>query len=297
MARPLRLDIPGALYHITARGNARQPIYRDDHDRETFLSLVGVTCERYGWDVHAYCLMSNHYHLLLSLHETPAGQLVRGMQHLNSGSAQQFNRRHRRAGHLYQGRYHAVLVQRERHLIELTRYVVLNPVRAGLVTDAVEWLWSSYRATIGLAPIPAWLCVETVTARFGVGDAGRQAYIDFVASGAGEPSYWSRTSHQIYLGDQSFIVCTRKQGMTRGADAEVPTGQRGVPRRSVTGSMLTRSCRDAAIVSAHAAGYETLKTLGARFGLHYSQISRILRRGRERPSEMHATMEREVAVK
>lgn len=282
MARPLRLDIPGALYHITARGNAREPIYCDDHDREAFLALLATTCNRYGWALHAYCLMTNHYHLLLALHEAlheaPAGQLVRGMQHLNSRSAQQFNGRHRRVGHLYQGRYHAILIQRERHLIELTRYVVLNPVRARIVTAAAQWPWSSYRATVGLAPTPAWLCADTVIALFGTGHQGRLAYTDFVARGAGEPSYWTRTSHQIYLGDQSFIARAREQGMTRASDAELPTAQRGAPARSVTGSMLARAHRDAAIVAAYATRRETLKTLGTRYGLHYSQISRILSR-------------------
>ena len=278
MARPLRLDIPGSLYHITARGNAREPIYRDDHDCEAFLALLGATCERYGWLCHAYCFMTNHYHLLLSLQETPPGRLVRGMQHLNSCSARLFNQRHRRVGHLYQGRYHAVLVQRERHFVELTRYVVLNPVRAEIVASAVEWPWSSYRATVGVAAAPAWLRVESIVTLFGAGDQGRQAYIDFVARGAGESSYWTRTSHQIYLGDPSFIEGAREQGMSRAADAEVPTVQRGAPARSVTDSILARARRDAAIVDAYAAKRETLKTLGAHYGLHYSQISRILRR-------------------
>lgn len=278
MARPLRLDIPGAFYHVTARGNAREPIYRDDRDREAFLSLLATTCNQYGWALHAYCLMTNHYHLLLSLQEAPDGRLVRGMQRLNSCFAKQFNQRHRRVGHLYQGRYHAILVQRERHLIELTRYVVLNPVRAGIVAHVAEWPWSSYRATVGLATAPAWLCVDAAIAPFGTGHEGRQAYIHFVARGAGAPSYWTRTSHQIYLGDQSFIARTRKQGMTRPSDTELPAVQRGAPTRSMTGSMLARAHRDAAIVADYATRRETQKTLGTRYGLHYSQISRILSR-------------------
>lgn len=187
MSRPLRLDLPGALYHVTTRGNAREAIYRDDEDRETFLTLLGETCTRSGWRCYAYCLMTNHYHLLLALEEAPAGRLVRGMQHLNSRSAQQFNRRHRRVGHVYQGRYHAVLVQRERHLLELARYVVLNPVRAGTVADAAEWRWSSYRATVGVAPAPSWLAADAATAPFGAGAEGRRAYAGFVAAGVGRP--------------------------------------------------------------------------------------------------------------
>lgn len=281
MARPLRLELPGALYHVTARGNAREAVYRDDHDRAAFLALLGETCARYGWQCHAYCLMSNHYHLLLALEETPAGRLVRGVQRLNSCSAYRFNQRHHRVGHVYQGRYRAVLVQRERHLLELTRYVVLNPVRARMVTDAAAWPWSSYRATVGLAAAPAWLCVDAVTAPFGAGDDGRRAYADFVARGVGEPSepsYWSRTSHQIYLGDQSFIAHARRVGMTRAADAEIPAAQRGAPARLVTGTMRARAQRDAAIVAAYAAERATLQTLGRRYGLHCSQVSRILRR-------------------
>ena len=169
-------------------------------------------------------------------------------------------------------------MQRERHLIELTRYVVLNPVRAEIVASAVEWPWSSYRATVGLASAPAWLCVESAIAPFGTGDQGVQAYVGFVASEAGESSFWTRTLHQIHLGDQSFIHRARKQGMPRAVDAEVPTVQRGAPARSVTDSVLARARRDAAIVDAYAAKRETLKTLGGRYGLHYSQISRILRR-------------------
>lgn len=278
MSRPLRLDLPGALYHVTARGNAREAIYRDDHDRTTFLALLGETCARYGWTCYAYCLMTNHYHLLLALREVPAGRLVRGVQHLNSRSAYHFNQRNHRVGHVYQGRYKAILVQRERHLLELTRYVVLNPVRARMVDHAAAWPWSSYRATAGLAPVPTWLDTDAATAPFGSGETGRRAYADFVAAGAGEPSCWSPTSHQIYLGDQSFVTRAQRQAMTRPTDIEVPTGQRGVPANPPTGTVLTRAERDAAITNAYISGGETIKTLGLRFGLHYSQVSRILHR-------------------
>lgn len=278
MSRPLRLGLPGALYHVTARGNARAAIYRDDCDRVAFLAILGETCARYGWVCHAYCLMTNHYHVLLALQESPAGRLVRGMQHLNSCSAQRFNRRHHRVGHLYQGRYHAVLVQRERHLLELTRYIVLNPVRAGMVRDAGAWPWSSYRATLGLASAPTWLSAEAISASFGTGEDGRWAYAEFVASGVGEASYWSRRSHRIFLGDQAFITHAQRQRTTTATDAEVPAAQRGAPAPSITSTMLARAQRDAAIVAAYAARRETIRTLDTRDGLHYAQISRILRR-------------------
>src|SRR6185369_14352378 len=133
MARPLRLEFEGALYHVTSRGNERSPIFRDDRDRTKFLEILGSIASVSRWAVHAYCLMGNHYHLLL---ETPRPNLSAGMQRINGRYTQWFNRRHRRAGHLLQGRFKAILVERDPHLLELCRYVVLNPVRAGMAAGA-----------------------------------------------------------------------------------------------------------------------------------------------------------------
>ncbi|MCH8154354.1 MAG: transposase [Proteobacteria bacterium] len=174
MSRPLRLQFPGAVTHVTSRGNAGQAIYLDDADRVRFLDLLGREIEQQRWRCHAYCLMDNHYHLLF---ETPEANLVAGMKRLNGAYAQTFDRRHGRVGHLLQGRYTAILVDRESHLLELCRYVVLNPVRAGLVERAAEWRWSSYQATAQARqnrarqnrapPTPAWLDVAWVLEQFG----------------------------------------------------------------------------------------------------------------------------------
>jgi REP-associated tyrosine transposase len=126
MARPLRLEFPGAIYHLTGRGNARQKIFFADPDRELFLDTFGGVVSRYGWICHAYCLMANHYHLLV---ETPKANLSLGMRQLNGVYTQAFNRRHKRVGHLFQGRFKAILVEKESYLLELCRYIVLNPVR------------------------------------------------------------------------------------------------------------------------------------------------------------------------
>jgi putative transposase len=123
---PLRHEYPGAVYHLTSRGNARQKIFLDDTDRKKFLDVLSQAVSRYGWLCHAYSLMDNHYHLLV---ETPKGNLSIGMRQLNGIYTQAFNRRHRRVGHLFQGRYKAILVQKQAHLLELCRYVVLNPLR------------------------------------------------------------------------------------------------------------------------------------------------------------------------
>ena len=124
MSRPLRLEFAGALYHVTSRGNRREAIYDDEEDRQRFLDLLGDVCDRFRWKIFAYCLMDNHYHLFI---ETRKGNLSRGMRQLNGVYTQWFNRRHAKGGHVFQGRYKAILVQRESYFLELSRYVALNP--------------------------------------------------------------------------------------------------------------------------------------------------------------------------
>src|SRR4030042_6670680 len=140
MARPLRIEFPGAVYHVTSRGNERKAIFRDDQDRKMFLDALVEVARRYNWLCHAYCLMGNH--LLI---DTPDGNLSIGMRQLNGICTQRFNKRHGRVGHLFQGRFKAVLVQKDSHLLEACRYVVLNPVRAKGGERPEEWVWSSYR--------------------------------------------------------------------------------------------------------------------------------------------------------
>ncbi len=149
MTRPLRIEFPGATYHIMSRGDRRSDIYRDDVDRRVFLDLLAREVRQQRWRLLAYCLMGNHYHLLL---ETPESNLVTGMRRLNGVYTQTFNRRHGLVGHVMQGRYKCILVGREAYLLELARYIVLNPVRAGMVSAAQEWAWSSCRATAGVVP-------------------------------------------------------------------------------------------------------------------------------------------------
>lgn len=163
MARPLRLEFSGALYHVMARGNRRAPIYLDDTDFTQFLTGLGKVCERYNWLTHAYCLMHNHYHLLI---ETPDGNLSRGMRQLNGVYSQRFNRRHGTSGHLFQGRYKAILVQKGSYLLELSRYIVLNPVRARIAPAVQDWRWSSYLETVGRVEPPEWLETDWLLAQF-----------------------------------------------------------------------------------------------------------------------------------
>jgi len=182
MPRPLRIVVPGAVYHITARGNRRQPIYADERDRERFFELLSGVVSRRGWRCHAYCLMPNHYHLVV---ETP-GDLSPGMRELNGRYAQWFNGRHAFTGHLFQGRFHAAIVESDWHAIELSRYVVLNPVRAGLAARPGTWRWSSYRPAVGDAAKPAFLTTAWLLGFFGKDPrAARDAYRRFARDGPG----------------------------------------------------------------------------------------------------------------
>jgi len=147
MTRPVRIEFEGALYHVTSRGDRREAIYEDDADRVAFLGVVESVAETFNWVCHAYCQMTNHYHLVI---ETPDGNLSKGMRQLNGVYTQLLNRKYARVGHLFQGRYKAILVDADAHLLELTRYVVLNPVRGhgGIIRGlALEQLSGHDRCT------------------------------------------------------------------------------------------------------------------------------------------------------
>lgn len=208
MTRPLRYEEAGALYHITARGDRRHSIFRSDRDRLVWLTLLGETCTRFHFAVHAYCQMGNHYHLVLT---TAEGRLAQGMRYLNGNYSQYFNRTHRLVGHVFQGRYKAILCDRAAYLMELARYVVLNPVRAGMVAHPVLWPWSSYRATAGLDDAPGWLSVGEVLALWGSRRlVAETRYEQFVLQGIGAESPLKHVNCQLLLGDEAF--CQRLAG-------------------------------------------------------------------------------------
>jgi putative transposase len=176
MPKAGRQNVAGGIYHVTARGNAQEAIFLDELDYVALLRLLSETVERYSWRCHSYCLLPNHYHLLL---ETPEPNLSRGMLLLNGSYARRFNGRHERVGHVFQGPYRAELVRRDEHLLEVCRYIALNPVRAGLCDDPASWPWSSFRATAGLERHPPYLCVDWVRGLFG----SARAFSDFVRAG------------------------------------------------------------------------------------------------------------------
>src|SRR3970040_1017299 len=204
MARPLRLEFAGALYHLTSRGDHRDKIFLDDEDRRTFLDLLGKEILQQHWICYAYCLMDNHYHLLI---ETPEPNLVRGMRRLNGVYTQAFNRRHGRVGHVFQGRYKGILVDKDSYALELCRYIVLNPVRAGMVRHPQDWRWSSYQATAGPSAAPDWLDVDWLLRQFAHETRrARYAYRRFVSAGIGRASPWVQLRGQIWLGGEEVLA-------------------------------------------------------------------------------------------
>ncbi len=178
MARPLRITYPGAYYHITSRGNEQRDIFKSQKDREKFLYYLESATERYGAVIHAYCLMNNHFHLLL---ETPRGNLSEIMRHIVGAYTTYFNVKRKRVGHLFQGRYKAILIEGDEYATELSRYIHLNPVRAGIVASPKEYKWSSYQSYIGQVQSPKWLKTEFILGYFGKKDAAAQKkYREFV---------------------------------------------------------------------------------------------------------------------
>jgi REP element-mobilizing transposase RayT len=232
VSRPLRLEHPGAVWHVTARGNEKREVYIDDLDRERWLSLLSNVVVLFAWRLHGYVIMGNHYHLIV---ETPIPSLSRGMRHLNGVYTQAFNRRHGRVGHLFQGRFKSILVEKELHLLELLRYVVLNPVRAGLVRAPEDWPWSSYRATAGQTSAPPWLEAGWSLAQFG--DHRRVAerrYRAFVGEGRRlPPNPWRALRGQIYLGSDGFVDEALGRAAQRTRDKEIPREQREAAALSV----------------------------------------------------------------
>ncbi len=218
--------------------------------------------------------MTNHYHLVI---ETVEGNLSDGMRHLNGVYTQAANRKHRRVGHVFQGRFKAILVEKDSYLLELARYVVLNPVRASMVSDAVQWPWSSYGAMVGANDAPAWLQTDWILGQFGSSRPAAIAhYVDFVRAGVGLPSIWSELRNQVFLGDEAFVAqaqaATDKQHVT-----EIPRAQRRPPARHLADYRQAHSDLAVAMAQAYASGDYTMHEIARHFGVHYSTVSRAVR--------------------
>lgn len=289
MARPLRIEFPGAVYHVTSRGDRREPIYRDDHDRLRHLDVIAQAMDRHQASVLAYCLMGNHFHLVVQTHRA---NLSRVMRHINGIYTQAFNHRHDQVGHVLQGRFKAILVDHEAYLVTLCRYVERNPVAAGLVAHVMDWPWSSVRAHAGRAAAPSWLDQSTLYAHL----LGRPAHTDTdrrlaaqryeqlvgiptfpQSSNPSSSTIWQMgLQRQIYLGDDRFV--TRMQQHVGGSGlhaAEIPKAQRSRPL-TVSDCLRHSLSRNEAIHRAHTEAGLTMSAIAEALGLSVSRISRVI---------------------
>ena len=277
MSRPIRIEFSDALYHVTARGDRREDIFDDDQDRLTFLASLEQVITQFNWICYGWCLMDNHYHLLI---QTPDSNLSKGMRQLNGVYTQASNRRHQRVGHLFQGRFKAILVDSDAYLLELARYVVLNPVRAGIVKAPADWTWSSYRASMGLEPSPPWLAIDGLLACFAKKRSlAQQRYAQFVTEGIQVDSPWTNLKGQVFLGDEQFVNRMQAHIQSGRDDVQIPLAQRR-PKPLPLAEIEKRSPdRDAAIIAAYATGGYSYQQIAEYFGVHFTTVGRIVRGG------------------
>ncbi len=288
MARPLRIEYAGAFYHVTSRGNEQKDVFKSQRDREKFLEYLASATERYGAIVHAYCLMSNHYHLLL---ETPEGNLAQIMRHINGAYTTYFNFKRKRAGHLFQGRYKAILVEADEYATELSRYIHLNPVRAGMVTRPEEYRWSSYGSYISASKTTEWLKTEFILGYFS-GNAvdAHNSYRQFVEELlAGEyESPLKTTVASTILGSEGFVseIAERHLGEKK-ADRGVPA-VKGLSTRPSIDVIIQKIktvlgerdelTRNVSIYCCQKYSGAKLQQIGERFGISDAAVSQASRR-------------------
>jgi REP element-mobilizing transposase RayT len=274
MARPLRIQAPGLTYHVMARGNAGRAIYRDDEDRTQFLEVLGACAAVHRLICHAYCQMDTHYHVVLT---TAEANLSKAIHDVNGTYATWWNRRHKRVGHVFQGRFRAQIVQEEGYLLEVCRYVALNPVRARLVARPEAWRWSSYRATTGMAARPDFLVTDFLLSHFGAleGSAGDR-YRSYVEAAVVKPVRMPRRGAPV-IGDAEFV--RRFRSKLRQPLRSVPLQPRWEDRPSLAqlfdGAAAKRE-RNARTILAFRVHRYSMRELARFLELDPSTISRIV---------------------
>ncbi len=280
MARPLRIEYAGAVYHVTSRGNERKPVFKSDDDRLKFLNILQHVNKRYNWICHAYCLMDNHYHLLI---ETPDGNLALGMRQLNGVYTQLFNKSYTRAGHLFQGRYKAILIQKDSHLLEVCRYVVLNPVRAKMVEDPETYKWSSYCATAGRESGHPALTTSWVLGQFsGKRGIAEKEYRQFVRQGIGK-SLWHEVRGQAILGEEDFgdvlvDYLRKQQDIPEIARSQRYAHRPALEKRFPEKVLNDKQKRNRKIAEAIEKYGYTQRAVADFLGMHFTYVSQIMNR-------------------
>jgi putative transposase len=280
MARPIRLEFPDAIYHVTTRGHGGGDVFLDDQDRQLFLTVLGEVVFRSGWVVHAYVLMDNHYHLVI---ETPLPNLSRGMRQLNGVYTQRFNGLHSSGGRVFQGRFKAILIEPNGVVLDVCRHVVLNPLRLKAVKNISRYRWSSYRATAGEVKPPVWLNTNSTLAHFGRAGAAERKYVAYVAAGADLVSPLVNVTSQILLGSPAFI---KKMKQRLLAKADVKHARRPLKRPKLE-SLFTakvksdKSLRNATIKRAYQQYAYTMAEIADVAEIHFSTVSKVVKAGEQ----------------
>ncbi len=278
MARPLRIQYEGAFYHVTARGNEKKDIFRDDADRNKFIQVLESVVEKYKWIVHAYCFMGNHYHLVV---ETPLKDISAGMRQLNGVYTQNFNKRHKRKGHLFQGRFKSHLIEKESYLLEVCRYVVLNPVRARIVNDPARWKYSSYRKTSGEGKSCDFFYPDLILSFFSnsLTDA-QKGYRKFIKEGIGKISPFNEAHGGFILGGEMFVK--RVMGKSKYIkNEEIIKRERYVNRPNLKDIFSGKERNEGIAIAINQWGYN-LKEVGKFVGLHYAWVSVIAKKAKNK---------------
>lgn len=288
MGRPLRIEYPDAFYHITARGNERQNIFKSNRDRERFLGYLASASERYKAIIHTYSLMDNHYHILL---QTPAGNLSQIMHHINGAYTNYFNAKRKRFGHLFQGRYKALLVDIDEYAQELSRYIHLNPVKAGVVEKPEQYKWSSYRDYINVNKSSQWLCIDFILSLFSrKTSVAKKQYRRFVESmiAVEYESPLKNVFASTILGSRSFINQIREKHLDRKkSDRDLPDLKQFYELPDLE-KIIKQAAKvlkeDAALLKrvqiylCHKFSGQKLKEIGLHFGISVSGVSQASRR-------------------
>jgi len=297
MSRPLRIEYPGAWHHVMNRGRRRETIFFTDADREEFIKVLRESAELWNLSIAAYCLMSNHYHLLV---KTPDGNLARGMRHLNGVYTQRFNRSHKKEGQLFRGRYKAVLVDADSHLLEVLRYIHRNPLKAGIVKNLNDYRWSSHKAYVSQAKKWTWVQKENLLSMLtAVKSRQKRAYLDFVAMAEPEEieRFYALKDSPSILGNASFIGMIRDKLSELTNVAEIPESKilaldaerviaatyeyYRIPRKILLLSKRGSENlpRDVAIYLVRRLCRMTLPDVGKVFGIeNYSSVSSVVQR-------------------
>lgn len=284
MARPTRLEFPGAIYYVTTHGNGGSNIFIDDQDRLLFLTALAEVVTRAGWIVHAYVLMDNHYHLMI---ETPKDNLSRGMRQLNGVYTQRFNINHGSAGRVFQGRFKAILVERESFLLDLCRHLVLNPLRLKAVKNISRYRWSSYRATAGEIQAPSWLNTDWVLGNFGRSSSvAQRKYAEFIAAGLNLPSPLQKVKAQILLGSTAYVKKMKQRllasmGIKKG---QLDKKQLKRPKLSALFTVKVRKdkpLRNEQIKRAYHDYAYTMAEIADAADIHFSTVSKVVKIGEQ----------------